>query len=188
MGTIGWLLLFGSFLVLRQVSKGRGITQIPSDLGDLTTAILTNDRAKVNEVLSRKEDLSLNITDAQGNPSGDVTTEGIPVSKHDQTSLIELGHWLKSQGYSVSEGPPPFGPINGGHLTGQYGYHYKVDPKTGVKGMALDVNWPGAAVNAEETKRFDALAPKLVAAGWHVLWKVPNHYNHLHVDAGPAGR
>lgn len=53
MNTIGWLFVFVGALVIRFVSKGRGITDIPGDLGDILTGILTNDSAKIKSTLAK---------------------------------------------------------------------------------------------------------------------------------------
>lgn len=53
MSTLAWLLIFGGLLVIRSVSKGRGITDIPGDMGDILTGVLTNDPAKIKDVLKR---------------------------------------------------------------------------------------------------------------------------------------
>lgn len=180
MATIGWLLIFAALMVFRSVAQGRGITDVPQDLGDLFNAVLANDPKRIREVLSRKEDLS---------PAGlfesspDSPSAGIPSSTGTKTQadLIALGRSLKSQGFSVTEGPPPFGPIGKHSPTG---YHYKKGP-TGVTGLALDINWYPASA---EPAKMDALAPQLVAAGWRVAWRTAGHYDHLHVDTGPPGR
>lgn len=53
MNTLAWLFIFGGVLIIRFVSKGRGITDIPGDIGDIITGALTNDPAKIKEVLGR---------------------------------------------------------------------------------------------------------------------------------------
>lgn len=52
MNTLAWSFIFLGVLVFRFVSKGRGLTDLPGDLGALVTAALTNDKAKMKEVLS----------------------------------------------------------------------------------------------------------------------------------------
>jgi hypothetical protein len=51
--TLAWLFIFAGIVVIRSVSKGRGITDIPGDLGDLLTAALTNDPKALRAVLAR---------------------------------------------------------------------------------------------------------------------------------------
>lgn len=85
------------------------------------------------------------------------------------SNIVQLGHRLQRQGYAVSE-HPAFGGVHPVHVPGSE--HYKNN--------ALDVNadnFPGGEMAA-----FDKLAPKLRAAGWHVLWRVAGHFDHLHVD------
>ncbi|HEX6020630.1 MAG TPA: hypothetical protein VFZ00_01460 [Solirubrobacter sp.] len=89
--------------------------------------------------------------------------------------IVALGRRLQRQGYNVSENPA-FGGVHPVHVKGSL--HYR--------GQALDINadnWPGG-----EPKALDRLAAQLKGQGWHVLWRVPDHYDHLHVDtASGAG-
>lgn len=85
--------------------------------------------------------------------------------------IIPLGHQLQHQGYVVSE-HPAFGGVHGGHAAN--GWH--------PRGGAIDVNadnWPNG-----EKPALDALAARLIRQGWHVLWQVADHFDHLHVDIG----
>lgn len=53
MTTFGWILILISFVVGRSAVKGRGLTDLPGDLGDLVTAAIQGDYASVQEVLDR---------------------------------------------------------------------------------------------------------------------------------------
>lgn len=86
--------------------------------------------------------------------------------------IVQLGRRLQGMGYHVSEHPAFGGVAPGVHAPN--GWHYKSG--------ALDVNadhMPGG-----EMKNLDALAAMLRRAGWHVLWRVKDHFDHLHVDVG----
>lgn len=85
--------------------------------------------------------------------------------------IVALGRWLQSQGFHVSE-HPAFGGVRFKHA------HYP--PHDHYSGGALDVNADGAA--SGEASRLDWLAPRLRAAGWRVLWRTTDHFDHLHVD------
>jgi hypothetical protein len=54
MNTLAWVFIFVGFVVIRSASKGRGLSAIPTDLGDLFTAILSNDMTSVKDVLNRQ--------------------------------------------------------------------------------------------------------------------------------------
>ncbi len=34
---------------------------------------------------------------------------------------------------------------------------------------------------------FDPIAGDISALGYNVLWRVPDHYNHMHIDIGAPG-
>lgn len=53
MTTIGWLLVLGALFLGRAFTKGRTIDQSVNDLGDIMTALLTNDKAKLADALAR---------------------------------------------------------------------------------------------------------------------------------------
>lgn len=178
MSTLGWIFILVGALVVRGVSRGRSINDLPGDLGDMFVSLVSADTKQLNSVLSRRTDTSIpdNVASPLTVPSGG--------GKKTQADLIALGQSLRSQGFQVGEGPPPFGPIHRVHAPNSY--HYRKG-ETGMEGMALDVNYDVAGGGVEKAQ-MDALAPKLVAAGWRVLWNTAGHYDHLHVDTGPAGR
>lgn len=57
MSTIGWFFILMAGLVLRQVTRGR-VMETPQDLSDAFLAIVSNDSAKLKEVLSRTGDFN----------------------------------------------------------------------------------------------------------------------------------
>ena len=88
------------------------------------------------------------------------------------TSLVAYGHQLQRQGFRVSE-HPSFGGVHHVH----HGWaHYA--------GRAIDVNVGRGVVEARSgyAHRFDQLAADARAAGYTVLWRVPGHYNHIHIQ------
>lgn len=184
MSTIGYLFILVAILIVRGVTKGRTVKDLPGDLGDLFVAAVSANPAGVKEVLAREsstDTAAMVVTTAVA--SSDVVAVGTG-GKHTQADLIALGKALQAQGCHVGEGPPPFGPIHRVHAPNSY--HYRKGP-TGVEGEALDVNYDGHGSGAEKAK-FDVLAPQLVAQGWRVAWWTTGHFDHMHVDIGPAGR
>jgi hypothetical protein len=85
------------------------------------------------------------------------------------SGIVALGRWLQSQGFHVSE-HPAFGGVRYRHA------HYP--PHDHYSGGALDVNHD----QGNEMGALDVLAGQLQAAGWRVIWRTTDHYDHLHVD------
>ena len=93
--------------------------------------------------------------------------------------IVALGRYLQSQGFAVGENPA-FGGVHPVHVKNSW--HYR--------GAALDVNadtMPGG-----EMKNLDRLYAWLNSnrAALNIvelLWRVPNHFDHLHVAMGGAG-
>lgn len=172
MNTIAYVLILIGLIIMRGVSRGRNIADLPDDLGDLFIGAVSGDAEQVKEVLSRRTE---EPSPAAASPAaGDVNK---PVGKNAKTQgdLIALGKSLRERGYIVGQGPPPFGPIGKHSKTS---YHYKSGP-TGIVGMALDINWSPAS---QEPAKLDALAAELKAAGWDYKWREAGHFGHLHVD------
>lgn len=91
-------------------------------------------------------------------------------------NIVALGHALQRMGYSVGENPA-FGGVHPVHVANSW--HYK--------GLALDVNadgWPGG-----EAKGLDRLYSMLkgLPGVIELLWRVPNHFDHLHVAMSGHG-
>ena len=89
---------------------------------------------------------------------------------------MSLGRAMQQLGFAVGE-HPAFGGVcsNGCHV--ENSYHYR--------NGALDVNADNMA--GGEAAALDDLAAVLNALGWHVLWRVENHYDHIHVDVANTG-
>jgi len=88
------------------------------------------------------------------------------------SSIVAFGHQLQHQGFRVSE-HPSFGGVHHVH----HGWaHYA--------GRAIDVNVGRGVYEAHSryAQRFDQLAADARAAGYTVLWRVPGHYNHMHIQ------
>lgn len=87
-------------------------------------------------------------------------------------SIVALGHQLQRQGLRVSE-HPSFGGVHHVH----HGWaHYA--------GHAIDVNVGRGVYEARSAyaHNFDHLASQLRSEGYTVLWRVPGHYNHMHIQ------
>ena len=89
------------------------------------------------------------------------------------TSLVAYGHQLQRQGFRVSE-HPSFGGVH--HVHAHHSAHYS--------GNAIDINVGRGVVEARSgyAHRFDQLAANARAAGYTVLWRVPGHYDHMHIQ------
>lgn len=87
-------------------------------------------------------------------------------------SIVALGHQLQHAGLRVSE-HPSFGGVHHVH----HGWaHYA--------GRAIDVNVGRGVFEAHSAHahQFDNLAAQLRSEGYTVLWRVPGHYNHMHIQ------
>lgn len=89
-------------------------------------------------------------------------------------NIVSLGKKLQKQGIHVSEHPAFGGVLPGVHSAN--GWHYKAG--------AVDLN---VRDGRNEPAVFDRLAPQLKAQGWNVLWRVKDHFDHMHVDVGGGG-
>lgn len=83
--------------------------------------------------------------------------------------IVKLGKQLERQGYDVGENPA-FGGVHPVHVKNSL--HYS--------GNALDIN--ADSMKGGEKQNLDRLSARLQKQGWHVLWQVPGHFDHLHVD------
>ena len=94
--------------------------------------------------------------------------------------IVGLGKWLQSQGILVSE-HPSFGGVN----------PRKHHPGSAHNdGVAIDINAPGGIVEANNpvwSSKFDKIAAQLQAAGYTVLWKAKDHFDHIHAQIGGKG-
>jgi TP901 family phage tail tape measure protein len=90
--------------------------------------------------------------------------------------IVELGRALQREGYTVGE-HPAFGGVSGVHVAGSY--HYR--------GRALDINadsMPGGEMaNLDRLNKQLMKNPKVV----ELLWRVANHFDHLHVAMQQGG-
>jgi hypothetical protein len=90
--------------------------------------------------------------------------------------LIALGKRFQAMGARVSENSAFGGVTPGAHVKGSQ--HYLDN--------AIDVNTrPGAS--AQEQRELSPMAALARQLGFHVLFMVPGHYNHLHVDGRGGG-
>jgi diadenosine tetraphosphate (Ap4A) HIT family hydrolase len=89
------------------------------------------------------------------------------------SSIVAYGHQLQRQGFRVSE-HPAFGGVH--HVHAHHSAHYS--------GNAIDVNVGRGVREASSAYayKFDQLAADARAAGYKVLWRVPGHYDHIHIQ------
>lgn len=92
---------------------------------------------------------------------------------HASGSLVAYGHELQRAGFRVSE-HPSFGGVH--HVHAHHSAHYS--------GNAIDVNVGRGVYEARSAyaHKFDQLAADARAAGYTVLWRVPGHYDHIHIQ------
>lgn len=98
-----------------------------------------------------------------------------------QNNIVELGRYLQSQGFRVSGHSQFGGQERGSHSANSR--HYR--------DMAIDVNVGTGVTEADDPTagaKFDKLATDLRAAGYSVIWRAKDHYDHLHASVGgPEG-
>lgn len=94
------------------------------------------------------------------------------------SNIVELGRQLQAEGFRVSEHP-------------QFGGTAPVHSGAGHReNRAIDVNIGYGNVEANDPQmgaRFDALASRLRAQGFSVIWRSAGHYNHMHVEEPRGG-
>lgn len=102
-------------------------------------------------------------------------------------NIVALGHALESRGFRISE-HPAFGGVKGATPDKPWGIH----SRTGGHGdgTAIDINIGNNNVeedHPEMAAKFDKLAAELRSAGYKVIWRAPNHHNHLHAQMVKGG-
>lgn len=204
MRTAGWLFIIIAALMFQAAAKGRNLVETFGDVMDAFIAVLllkTTDLKAISARTGQTQTVSTpapsvsTVPDnvggtgsanvAESNLAAGGTIDGVPIrntKSAPQDDIVRLGLALQSgawKGRKIRVGEhPKFGGVHPVHVNGSY--HYK----TG--GQALDLNYDGQSVS--KPKCFDELAPVLVKAGWRVIWRATGHYDHIHVDTGPAGR
>src|SRR5699024_3605747 len=93
-------------------------------------------------------------------------------------TLSDAARWLQSHGVRITEFKA-WGQRVGKHANGSL--HYS--------GRAFDANAGPGGENATEKAIFDRLVPQLNQKfpSLRTLWRIPHHFNHLHVDTGRGG-
>jgi Transglycosylase SLT domain len=106
--------------------------------------------------------------------SATASTGGFDVTAGDlfarKRKLVALGQDLQKRGFQVAEHPNFGGVCNGCH-----------DGRGHYEARALDVN-AGAGESDAEKRKLDALRPEIEGYGFKVLWRVENHFNHMHIE------
>lgn len=92
---------------------------------------------------------------------------------HATGSLVAYGQELQSRGFRVSE-HPSFGGVH--HVHARHSSHYS--------GNAIDINVGRGVYEARSrhAHTMDQIAAEARAEGYTVLWRVPGHYNHMHIQ------
>lgn len=182
MNTVAYALISIGFIILAAATRGRKFTDLPGDLTDLAVGMATFDSEQVSEVLSRKGEKLSSTSGFDGMIQGVSVDEAVGIGKKLSgmgdsgkavADLVALGKALRAKGLIVAENKAlGDDPRPGAHMA--TGYHYKFN-----NSGAIDVNHPNSSI---EAKYFDALVPVIRQQGFHVLWRVKGHYNHMHVD------
>ena len=168
MQTFGWVLILISALIIRGLTKGRGFTDIPKDLGDLFTAVISSDLQEASAVLARTGDANTAVvaeTPTLSAPAADAKITG----RADKAALVAFGKQLQGMGYRVAE-HPAFGGVHPVHVKNSQ--HYA--------GEAIDVN-ADTGFRGGEKAALDNVNKMAKAAGFTTIWQAPGHYDHIHV-------
>jgi len=170
MNTLGWILILGAALIIRGAARGRSFTEIPGDLGDMVTAIISSDTTALSEALARKGESTTPTTVSVDVPESSATAaDAAIVNKADKAGLVTFGRQLQAMGYKVSE-HPAFGGVHPVHVKNSQ--HYI--------GEAIDVN-ADTGFRGGEKAALDNANRMALNAGFKTLWQVAGHYDHLHV-------
>ena len=113
-------------------------------------------------------------------PTATDASKTAPSGEMPKNDIVALGKYLQGQGIQVSENPAFGGVDPDAHSKNSR--HYK--------GQAIDLNIVSGddSQNPQAAAKFDALKPQLEAAGYNVLWRVKDHFDHMHVSVGgPEG-
>ena len=104
----------------------------------------------------------------------DATQQQTSAGEIPKNDIVALGNYLASQGADKSK-------MEHMSLSGRVGEHSQNSRH--YRGMAIDVNFP-----TNEAATLDKLKPQLEAAGYNVIWRQKDHYDHMHVSVGgPEG-
>lgn len=146
----------GAYNYFTTPSSPTSSTSTPTATGGPTTAVTP----ATNPTQSKSESKPQQVVAAGEIPKNDI---------------VALGNYLVSKGAERHKlQHPAFGPV-GKHSKNSR--HYR--------GMAIDVNFPGA----NEPAILDALEPQLRAAGYNTIWRKAGHTTHMHVSVGgPEGK
>jgi len=93
--------------------------------------------------------------------------------------VITLGLFLKAHGFMVWQNDHPQLGGDAGHSYNPSSWHLKCN-----RMGALDVNWS----NGPEPPVMDALRPHVDKLGFFTIWRAPDHYDHMHIDASTSAK
>ena len=178
MRTVAYLFIIIGIFTLTEAFRNRSLAEYGKDMWDIFLALVSFDFEDVSEVMKRTSPKVANdsaFTDV-ADPSqqqGTIGAGGTGATSKSVADLVALGKELRAAGFRVTENKAlGDNPRPGTHMA--TGYHYKFD-----NSGAIDVNWPNAS---QEAAKFDAIVPSIRQRGFHVLWRVKGHYDHMHVD------
>lgn len=106
------------------------------------------------------------LQQATAAPSGTLSAGFSGPASTSGGSLVGFGLQMQQEGCYVGE-HPAFGGVDGGHAPESY--HYR--------GEAIDIS--GGC-------DLERVASEARNAGFNVYWRVPGHFDHVHVDTGPV--
>lgn len=113
-------------------------------------------------------------TSAGTSPAQVTQTDATAAGEIPKNNIVALGNYLASKGADKSK-------MEHMALSGRVGEHSQNSRH--YRGAAIDVNFA-----TDEAAKLDALAPQLKAAGYNVIWRAKDHYDHMHVSVGgPEG-
>lgn len=169
MNTLAYIFLLVGLLIVRGLTKGRTITDIPTDLGDMFIALVTSDTKAMAAVMARTGDANTASVAAPAPEISATAADNAATVSNDKAGLVAFGKQLQSMGYKVSE-HPAFGGVHPVHVKGSQ--HYI--------GEAIDVN-ADTGFRGGEKAALDNANKMALNAGFKTLWQVSGHYDHLHV-------
>ena len=187
MNTIGYVMVLLALLLIRGLTKGRGIEQLPDDARDAFIAVIRNDQTALREVASRTGDSLSNTPSA---PGTDVES-GTPATGTAKGSVVGLTKSTRAGRDAIAKAYP--GLTIGGIRLG-------ADAQDHATGHAIDVMVYKDSAKGEAIAKFSMTLPEVKYVIWNqCIWNVSrakegwrsmasrgsttaNHKDHVHVS------
>lgn len=149
--------------------------------GGLVTSLKTSNglrdfAPRMNAALDKRVDAALRKIIGEQDGVGPSYGGGKGAHGGTRASLIAFGRMLVGRGFSVGEGPSPFGPVHRVHTKNSK--HYQ--------GRAIDVNH-GAGTSLSEQRAIDGIVGLARGYGLDAIWRRPGHFNHAHFSYDQGG-